>query len=809
MAQGSAAPRETRLALVMNGGVSLAVWMGGVSAEIDRLRRAGRESPGGDRVLELWDALVGALGVRVTVDVIAGTSAGGLNGAALAASIARGTSLPDLRQTWLDVASIGRLAGDENQPKGGERQSVLNGEMFAVAIHDVFRRIAGPGRAVPEIGGLSPESVDALAAALAEEAKSPRAVVLYTTATSLRGRGTTYADETGTRFGQLEYRVVCTFRRDLRGHDEFAGAEATDRLSRAARASASFPVAFQPTFFRAAEAAGDAGPGTEGPGMAAISDMGGQSRWVIDGGVLDNEPFGPVLDEVSRRPVDADVDRVVAYVVPEGGLVQTHPDAFDQKQGMIGPTMAALSLPREVNLANQLDRLRQMERDARACRDDDRELFDRAAAGRLDGAVEGLFDQYRAWRLAAAVWEARTVGTDTRDTTVQMLSAPAEMGEAGRSEAHDWLPTEADLGLGDRWRWGVSAAERLLRLAMSLARGRARANPGDAAVSRALVALSAAVWEVQAERARARATLAGKVAAAGGAGMSDRQVLALLDAHYASPDAREAEAAILRTLRFALGHLEEAGGADGFVTAALKVEVVRRAAAGTDPYTPTPRFRFYRFGANCGSPLVAGGKPPDNKLLGLRVGHFGGFLDRSWRAYDWAWGRMDGATQLIGMLVNPRALEARFGDGAAADLGDAEANEALADLRLNWSDADALKRLRDALVRRFHRAILAEELPTIAEAMGDAAPEGDGDDAARFNAIVEAIPRVTVDDLRASEGGHETTARLVADGLVALSSDPKLPMRAHLDDLLRLAAKADLGYEHVRGALHRLVHRGD
>ncbi len=791
----------------MNGGVSLAVWMGGVSAEIDRLRLAGRSDAGDDAVLGLWTQLVNALNIRVTVDVVAGTSAGGLNGAALATSIARGTRLPDLRGTWLDVASISRLAGDEDQA-AGDRPSVLNGEMFAVAIHDVFGGVAGPPRAVPEVAGLTDASVGALAAALAQEVEAPRAVVLYTTATSLRGRATTYADETGVRFGQLEYRIVCTFRRDLRGHDEFAGAEASDRLSRAARASASFPVAFQPTFFRAAAAAGDAGPATEGPGMAAISTLGDQSRWVIDGGVLDNEPFGPVLDEISQRPVDADVDRVIAYVVPEGGLVETSADAFDLKQGMIGPTMAALSLPREVNLANQLDRLRQMERDTRARRDDDRELFDRAAAGGLANAAKELLDQYRAWRLAAAVWEARTLGAETRDEAVQMLSAPAEMAEPGTSGARDWLPTAADLGLGERWRWGASAAERVLRLAMSLARGAAREHPGDAAVSRGLVALSAAVWELQGIRRTANDALAAKIAAAGGAAMDDRQVLAVLDAHYASPEAREAEQAILGALRFALERVPEAADPDPFAVAALTVEVVRRAAAGTDPYSPTPRFRFYRFGANCGSPLVDGGKPPPNKLLGLRVGHFGGFLDRSWRAYDWAWGRMDGVTQLVGMVVNARSLEARFGGGDDADLGDADANAALAELRTNWSDADALDRLRTALVARFHRAILAEELPTIVETMGDAAPDGEGDDVARFNAIVAAIPEVTVEDLRQSEGGHATTARLVADGLVALSADPKLPLRSHLDHVLRTAADLELGVEHVRGVLHRLLHRG-
>src|SRR5918995_163463 len=89
--------RDVRLALVLNGGVSLAVWMGGVTHEVDLLRRASRvaageseESVGGvaehDRaVFDAWAALCRRADVgRVVVDVIAGTSAGGLNGTLLA-----------------------------------------------------------------------------------------------------------------------------------------------------------------------------------------------------------------------------------------------------------------------------------------------------------------------------------------------------------------------------------------------------------------------------------------------------------------------------------------------------------------------------------------------------------------------------------------------------------------------------------------------------------------------------------------------------------------------------------------------------
>jgi predicted acylesterase/phospholipase RssA len=798
------------LALVMNGGVSLAVWMGGVSAEIDRLRRAGRRDAEGDAVLRLWEQLVTALDVRVTVDVIAGTSAGGLNGAALATSIARGTGLPDLRETWLKVAAIKRLAEDENEAKG-DRPSVLNGEMFAVQIRDVFRGIADSPGKPPSIAGLSEGSVEQLAAALSREAASPRAVTLYTTATSLRGKVQKYADVTGEEFDQVEYRVVCEFRRDLHGCDGFAGEGATDQLSRAARASASFPVAFAPAFFSANGVGDGADPLTKGPDMNAVAKLEGMSRWVIDGGVLDNEPFGPVLDEIARRPISADVDRVVAYVVPEGGLIQTEADHFDEKQGMIGPALAALNLPREVNLANQLDRLRQMERDVFATRDDDRELFDRAAGGGFDQAVTELLGQYRAARLAAAVWEARTVGAEVRDTTVQMLSAPDEL-RADDSDRHGWLPTSADLGLGDRWLWGPSAAERVLRLAMSLQRRAAREHPDDDAVSRALVALSAALWHVQETRHAAHDALKAKIKDRGGAAMTDGDVLELLDAHYASDEGKGIEARILDALRFGLGHLPGDGDPGEFAAAALKVEVVRRATAGTEPYRPTPRFRFYRFGANCGSPLVAGGKSHPNKLLGLRAGHFGGFLDRWWRAYDWTWGRMDGATQLVGMLTNPRALEARF-SGTSDDFGDdpalAEANQALADLRPNWDDAETLRRLRDALLRPFHRAILADELAVIVEAMGEDAPPDGGGDVARFQAIVDLTPTESIDALRNSEGGHETTVQLVADGLRALSQDPKLPLKDHLDDVLRGAATAGTHLEHLRHGLHRVFHPGE
>ena len=94
MTVAGATEHEIRIALVMNGGVSLAVWMAGVAHELDLIRRATTEgSPPSQEydepVARRWRDLLqrpGADPRRLVVDVIAGTSAGGLNGALFAQS---------------------------------------------------------------------------------------------------------------------------------------------------------------------------------------------------------------------------------------------------------------------------------------------------------------------------------------------------------------------------------------------------------------------------------------------------------------------------------------------------------------------------------------------------------------------------------------------------------------------------------------------------------------------------------------------------------------------------------------------------
>ena len=79
--------QELRIALVMNGGVSLAVWIGGATQEINRL-------VSGETV---YGRLCDALRLHPRVDIISGTSAGGINGALLALAMSQGKPLDPLR----------------------------------------------------------------------------------------------------------------------------------------------------------------------------------------------------------------------------------------------------------------------------------------------------------------------------------------------------------------------------------------------------------------------------------------------------------------------------------------------------------------------------------------------------------------------------------------------------------------------------------------------------------------------------------------------------------------------------------------
>ena len=135
--------QELRLATTMSGGVSLAIWMAGVAREINLLaqasqwRREGGAFPADSSLsrasassLRLYAGLIDLLDMIVDVDILSGTSAGGINAALLASSRTSGADLGGLRDLWLDLGALTDLLRD---PRDKHTPSLLYGDerMFA------------------------------------------------------------------------------------------------------------------------------------------------------------------------------------------------------------------------------------------------------------------------------------------------------------------------------------------------------------------------------------------------------------------------------------------------------------------------------------------------------------------------------------------------------------------------------------------------------------------------------------------------------------------------------------------------------
>ena len=368
--------QELRLALVFNGGVSLAVWMGGVAKELDRFRcalaRDGEE-------LGPYRDLLDALRSELVTDVIAGTSAGGINGALLAYVVANGKSLEcaganAIRDTWREIGSIQNLLAEE-----GEARSAFNDKVLFRGCAKVFAQLKD---AQPDLG-----------------AEASRRVRLTVTATDSDGYPLS-VDEVAGR----DHRLAMRFRHverpsgdELRLSGELVaavaqvagpsalgtwpfpaapsprdldGEAAPALLARAARTTASFPIAFGPSTlpldWTTDALSDDPGGLTATPRMDGVLETRGgkpfdpgpgpkSSRFAIDGGLWDNSPFSAVLRAIDRTPSDRDVARRVTYVVATSDPPPKA--AAQQAPGLVASVTQAVALPANVAFANDLERI--------------------------------------------------------------------------------------------------------------------------------------------------------------------------------------------------------------------------------------------------------------------------------------------------------------------------------------------------------------------------------------------------------------------------------------------------------------------
>lgn len=138
--------KELRLAIVCSGGISLAVYMHGLTRELLKLSRASSfyhavpeveakqtrpfasltPPPGQTMDTEgvYYDLLqdVGAeVDLRVIIDVIAGASAGGINGVILGRALAHDLPFTGLRKMWLEGSDVRELVAEEDRSNWADK----------------------------------------------------------------------------------------------------------------------------------------------------------------------------------------------------------------------------------------------------------------------------------------------------------------------------------------------------------------------------------------------------------------------------------------------------------------------------------------------------------------------------------------------------------------------------------------------------------------------------------------------------------------------------------------------------------------
>ena len=349
--------KELRLALICYGGVSLAIYMHGVTREIWHIVRASRAYHDGapptrsseivyhDLLAEM--SRVSGVKLRVLTDIIAGSSAGGINGIFLSQAIVTGQSLEPLTDMWLEMADVDVLLDPDARPlsrftkfwatpiawmilrrRGGAVERTVAKE----AQEEVAAKLSRFVRArwfAPPFGGnvfskLLLDALNAMAASTTDQPLLPsnQPLDLFVTVTDFNGHDQVLRLNSPEIVTESEHRITVDF--STRGRTGLAD---IPELIFAARATASFPGAFPPFSVReldrllARETVPWLGRNTFLKRILPqqFAANAAEDTMLIDGSVLANAPFNQAISALRNRPARREVDRRFVYIDPKPG----------------------------------------------------------------------------------------------------------------------------------------------------------------------------------------------------------------------------------------------------------------------------------------------------------------------------------------------------------------------------------------------------------------------------------------------------------------------------------------------------------
>lgn len=389
--------REVRLGVVLYGGVSLAVYINGVAQEMFRAVR-GHGLYGFLKLLTDSDCVV---------DVISGTSAGGLNGIYLGYALTAEGSRNFLRfsNLWREQGDIGKLLRKPARTPQ-KRHSLLDGEgYYQSKLAEAFADL---------------DNNPPLDSPLVSPTKE---LDCFVTGTDVGGDVYTRFDDRGQPITVKEHRQVFQLKHREGRYSDFRSTPLHHQaMAKLARITSCFPAAFPPVPVR---------PGAAGEDPDVLLSRWGRldrrgkskQRVYLDGGVLDNKPFSHTLNAIFRRTAQRPVKRVLYYVEPVPEVFEQEPET--QPPDIVGAAVeATLSLPRYESISGDLEavlernrRLEQIRRILDATANRPGAVAEMEASGVPDFQLR-VYERARAMQLIARMLEG-VLRDDGRNVLIQ------------------------------------------------------------------------------------------------------------------------------------------------------------------------------------------------------------------------------------------------------------------------------------------------------------------------------------------------------------------------------------------------------
>ncbi len=294
--------------------------------------------------------------VSFIIDVLTGSSAGGINAVYLSKALVNGVDgMDNLQQLWIEQGDFAKLLNDkksvaDNQLKlKSQPTSLLNSQRMYL---ELLKALDG----MDEIANKEQRLVEELD--------------LYVTYTDFRGIPLPMflSDKSVL---ERRHKHVFNFRFSNNGINDFE-IENNPFLAFAARTTSSFPFAFEPSqltdideILQSSMPTYESGNSKSSKWKKYFRDLtdehGNPIEWktrsFVDGGALDNKPFGYAIDKLTQRADEGIVHRKLLYIEPAPEDLSNERNNTEKPNAIANLLAQGVNLPRYETIREDLQRL--------------------------------------------------------------------------------------------------------------------------------------------------------------------------------------------------------------------------------------------------------------------------------------------------------------------------------------------------------------------------------------------------------------------------------------------------------------------